>query len=322
LDLWIMPKRHISARAQTATAPYQRPAASRGTLWLAATPIGNLEDVTLRTLRMLREARWVACEDTRRTARLLGHHGITARTISYHEHNERQRTPELLAALERGESVVLVTDAGTPLISDPGYRLVRAAIEHQIPVVPLPGPSAVLAALSASGLPCDEFLFGGFLPPRRAERLRALDRLRSEPRTVVLFEAPHRLAASLADAAQILGPRNAAVGRELTKMYEHFSRGTLADLAAEFAAAPVRGEITLVIGPAPESAAAGTPPSTTEKLSASAGVFLPLAARVNELMRAEGLSRNAALKRAAHERGITRREAYQQLVSQRNKTAE
>ena len=317
-----MPKRSKPAPPRSPDAPAEHPAA-HGTLWLAATPIGNLEDITLRTLRILREARWVACEDTRRTAKLLQHHGITAHTISYHEHNERQRVPQLVAALERGESVVLVTDAGTPLISDPGFRLVRAAVEHHIRVVPLPGPSAVLAALAASGLPSNEFLFAGFLPARRAERRRALERLRAEPRTVVLFEAPHRLAASLADAAEILGPRNAAVGRKLTKLYEQFSRGTLAELAELFAAAPVRGEITLVIGPAgaaevqqPAGAAAAQPGVPTQD-SLSTAARAPLAERVEELMRAEGLARNAALKQAARERGMTRREAYQQLLAER-----
>jgi 16S rRNA (cytidine1402-2'-O)-methyltransferase len=310
-----MPKRRqrMSAQAPEALrAGAGEVSQTPGTLWLAATPIGNLEDITLRTLRILRQAHWVACEDTRRTAKLLAHHGITARTISYHEHNERARTPELIAALERGESVVLVTDAGTPLISDPGYHLVQAAIERHIPVTPLPGPSAVLAALAASGMPCDEFLFGGFLPARAAERRRALERLRAEKRTMVLFEAPHRLAASLADAAKILGGRTAAVGRELTKLYEQFSRGTLPELAAEFASAPVRGEITLVIGP-PE--AQGAPADQPE----SAGAALALAERVEQLMRAESMTRNAALKLAARERGLSRREAYQQLLLERGR---
>ncbi len=310
-----MPKRRPAMAAETREAPAAGPGGSSGTpgtLWLAATPIGNLEDVTLRTLRILREANWVACEDTRRTAKLLAHHGIRARTLSYHEHNERERTPELVAALERGESVVLVTDAGTPLISDPGYRLVQAAIERHIPVVPLPGPSAILAALAASGLPCDEFLFGGFLPARRTERRRALERLRAEKRTMVLFEAPHRLAASLEDAAEILGPRPAAVGRELTKLYEQFSRGTLAELAAEFASAPARGEITLVIGP-PE--APRTPNAQRESATAAA----PLGERVEQLMRDQSVTRNAALKLAARERGLSRREAYQQLLYERRR---
>jgi len=309
-----MPKRTESAPAHPPAGQGLRAGAPRGTLWLAATPIGNLEDVTLRTLRVLREAGWVACEDTRLTAKLLAHHGITARTISYHEHNERQRTPELIQALERGESVVLVTDAGTPLISDPGYRLVRAAIVHGITVTPLPGPSALLAALAASGLPCDEFAFVGFLPARRGERRRALERLRTEARTIVLFEAPHRLAGSLADAAQILGPRRAAVGREMTKLYEQFSRGSLAELAAQFSKVAARGEITLVIGPAETPVESGEMVATTAHQGSLAG-------RVEELMQAEGLERNAALKRAARERGLTRRKAYQQLLSERSEEA-
>jgi len=281
-------------------------------LYLVATPIGNLEDITLRALRVLREARWVACEDTRRTAALLSHHGITARLVSYHEHNERQRTQELIASLERGESVALVTDAGTPLVSDPGFRLVSACIERGIRVVPLPGASALLAALAASGMPCDEILFAGFLPARRGERRRALERLRAEPRTLVLFEAPHRLAASLADAAEILGDRRAAVGRELTKLYEEFRRGRLTDLASYFSATPARGEITLVIA-APEGGA----PSSSEG-SPGEPHEVPLADRVAELMRDEALPRNAALKRAARERGLTRREAYRRLFADKN----
>ena len=281
-------------------------------LYLVATPIGNLEDITLRALRVLREARWVACEDTRRTAALLSHHGITARLVSYHEHNERQRTQELIASLERGESVALVTDAGTPLVSDPGFRLVSACIERGIRVVPLPGASALLAALAASGMPCDEILFAGFLPARRGERRRALERLRAEPRTLVLFETPHRLAASLADAAEILGDRRAAVGRELTKLYEEFRRGRLTELAAHFAATPARGEITLVIAP-PEN---GAPAVSGEVAPAAHDV--PLADRVAELMRDEALPRNAALKRAARERGLTRREAYRRLLADKN----
>jgi len=282
--------------------------APAATLYLVSTPIGNLEDITLRALRILREVRWVACEDTRRTAKLLHHHGIATRLISYHEHNECERTPDLLAALERGEPGALVTDAGTPLVSDPGFRLVAAAIPRGIRVIPLPGASAVLAALAASGIPCDEFLFAGFLPARHGERRRALERLRAEPRTIVLFEAPHRLAASLADASEILGPRPACVCRELTKIYEDFRRAPLPQLAAEFSSAPIRGEITVVIG-AREDGAVPAPGSAHEF-----GAREPLAVRVTELMRSQGLARNAALKRAARERGLTRREAYRLLL--------
>ena len=278
------------------------------TLYIVSTPIGNLEDITFRALRILREVHWIACEDTRRTATLLHHHGITTRLISYHEHNERERAMELVAALERGESGALVTDAGTPLVSDPGFRLVAAAIAAGIRVVPLPGPSALLAALAGSGLPCDEFLFAGFLPARRAERRRTLERLRTASRTIVLFEAPHRLDASLADAAEILGPRPACVARELTKIYEEFRRGSLSELAAHFANAAVRGEITLVIGPPPGGAAHALVPS--------AAAQMPLSARVAELIRTENLPRNAALKRAARERGLTRREAYCQMLAE------
>jgi 16S rRNA (cytidine1402-2'-O)-methyltransferase len=280
-----------------------------GTLYLVATPIGNLEDITLRALRILREVRWIACEDTRHTAALLHHHGITARLISYHEHNERERALELVAALERGEDGALVSDAGTPLVSDPGFRLVAACVAGGIRVVPLPGPSALLAALAASGLPCDEFLFAGFLPARRAARRRALEGLRVEPRTILLFEAPHRLAASLADAAEILGPRRAVVARELTKVYEEFRRGSLPELAAHFSKSMVRGEITLMIGPPEQGSASAGAPLTNSGIG--------LAARVSQLMRSESLSRNEALKRAARERGITRREAYRQLLLER-----
>jgi 16S rRNA (cytidine1402-2'-O)-methyltransferase len=301
----------MTGRKSNPLPPASSRAAPQASLYLVATPIGNLEDITLRALRIFREVRWIACEDTRRTTKLLQHYGIAARLVSYHEHNERQRAPELLAALECGESGALVTDAGTPLVSDPGFRLVTACIGRGIPVVPLPGPSAVLVALAGSGLPCNEFLFAGFLPARRAERHRALQRLRDEPRTIVLFEAPHRLAASLADAAEILGSRPAALGRELTKIYEEFRRGTLPELAASVSATPVRGEITLVIGPLAERA---TLPSASAPASASG---MLLSARVNELVQAEGLSRNAALKRAARERGITRREAYRQLLLER-----
>jgi len=286
-------------------------AAASGRLWVVATPIGNLEDITLRALRVLREARWVACEDTRQTGKLLRRHGISARLVSVHEHNEAERAAGLMDALERGEDVALVTDAGTPLVSDPGFRLVRAAIERGIRVVPVPGPSALLAALAASGISCEEFLFAGFLPARQGQRRRALERLRGEPRTIVLFEAPHRLADSLADAVEILGDRPAAVARELTKVYEEVRRGRLGQLAAHFAGLIPRGEITLVIGPGEEPTA-----SPLESAPAS-GRETSLADRVAQIMSAEGLKRNAALKRAARERGLDRREAYRRLLEER-----
>ena len=201
-----------------------------GTLYLVATPIGNLEDITLRALRILREAGLVACEDTRQTRKLLDHYGIHKPTVSYHEHNEAVRAPELIETLASGVSVALVSDAGTPLVSDPGYRLVTHAIAKGIRVESLPGPSAALAALAASGLPTDEFHFGGFLPPRSAQRRKTLQRLKDEPATLVFYEAPHRLLDTLADIEEVLGPRPVVVARELTKLHEEFLRGTAAEL--------------------------------------------------------------------------------------------
>ena len=279
------------------------PAAKKvGTLYLVATPIGNLEDITLRALRVLREADLIACEDTRHTHKLLAHYEIAKRMVSYHEHNERERAAELVSLLEKGASVALVSDAGTPVISDPGHRLVTACIERGIPVVPVPGPSAAVAALGAAGLASDEFLFLGFLPARSGERRRALEGLRAEARTMVFYEAPHRLADTLADAAEVLGARPAVVARELTKVHEEFARGTLAELAARYREKPPRGEITLLIGP-------GEPGAVTQ-----GAPEMSLAARVEQLGREQGLDRKAALKQAARERGLNKREAYKQLL--------
>src|SRR2546430_1127320 len=185
-----------------------------GCLYLVGTPIGNLEDITLRALRILKEADQIACEDTRHTQKLLSHYEISKPLVSYHEHNEMTRAPELVVAMEQGAKIALVSDAGMPLVSDPGYRLVTLCARHQIPVIPIPGPSALLAALSASGLPNEEFLFVGFLPARTGERRRALERLRIEDRTLILYEAPHRVAETIADAREILGDRPACLARE------------------------------------------------------------------------------------------------------------
>src|SRR5499427_860415 len=198
-----------------------------GCLYLVATPIGNLEDITFRALRVLKESDQIACEDTRRTQKLLNHYGIAKPLVSYHEHNELTRAPELVLAMEQGAQVALVSDAGVPLVSDPGYRLVTLCLRHRIPVIPVPGPAALLAALSASGLPNDEFLFAGFLPARSAERRRALERLRIEDRTIIFYEAPHRIEETLGDARQILGDRPACLAREVTKVHEEFRRGPL-----------------------------------------------------------------------------------------------
>src|SRR5215510_10607111 len=241
--------------------------AREGCLFLVATPIGNLEDISLRALRILKEADQIACEDTRHTQKLLTHYDIHRPLVSYHEHNEMTRAPELVVAMEQGAKIALVSDAGMPLVSDPGYRLVTLCARHQIPVIPIPGPSALLAALSASGLPNEEFLFVGFLPARSGERHRALERLRLEDRTLILYEAPHRVAETVAHALEILGDRPACLARQVTKLHEEFRRAPLSELAASLDEKPVRGEITLLIGaPLPESAARDTFQSLAERV--------------------------------------------------------
>lgn len=218
-----------------------------GTLYLVSTPIGNRDDITLRALRVLSEVDLIAAEDTRHTRKLLKHHGLDTPLVSYHEHNEARRVPELLKRLEQG-SLALVSDAGTPALSDPGYRLVQAAVGAGHPVVPIPGPSAPIAALVASGLPTDRFLFLGFLPRKQSERRRLLEQLVVETATLVAFEAPHRLRAALADLQASYGPdRQVAVCRELTKLHEQVHRGTLSQVQGEFADFEPRGEITLVV---------------------------------------------------------------------------
>ena len=281
---------------------------SGGCLYLVGTPIGNLEDITLRALRILKEVDLIACEDTRHTQKLLNHFDIAKTLVSYHEHNEMTRSPELLIKLEDGAKIALVSDAGMPLVSDPGYRLVTLCVRHKIPVVPIPGPSALLAALAGSGLPSEEFLFVGFLPQRSGERRRMLERLRIEERTIVLYEAPHRIAESIADAREILGDRPACIAREVTKLHEEFLRGKLSQLEESLAERPARGEITLVVGP-PEASAVSGQADTSQSLSD----------RVEELIRQAKLDRKEALKLAAKERGITRRAAYEQLIESKAK---
>lgn len=222
---------------------------------MVATPIGNLEDVTLRALRVLREVDLVAAEDTRQVRKLLNHYGIRKGVISYHEHSEKTRTPQLMAVLQAGRSVALVSDAGTPLLSDPGYQLVRACVQAGIPVVPVPGPSAVTAALVASGLPTDRFLFVGFPPRRQAARRRFFMKLRDQEATLVLFESPQRLVDCLHDLLEVLGDRQVAVCREITKAHEEIRRGPLSQVLKSLTGQPVRGEVTVVV----EGAAARGP---------------------------------------------------------------
>jgi 16S rRNA (cytidine1402-2'-O)-methyltransferase len=280
-----------------------------GTLFIVATPIGNLEDLTPRARRVLGEVDLIACEDTRHTRGLLNRFGIKAKTISYHEHNERERAEELGRLLEAGSNIAIVSDAGTPLISDPGYRIVRAAIERRIPVVPIPGATAFVAALVASGLPSDQFFFAGFLPARATARRAMIEEWRAIPATLVFYEAPHRIAATLEDALNTLGDRPAAVARELTKLHEEITRGSLSELAQRFSeSGPARGEMVLIISGANKTESR----AGTRSEDAPARLF----ARVSELER-EGLDSKVALKVAARELGLKRAEAYRFMVAQK-----
>jgi 16S rRNA (cytidine1402-2'-O)-methyltransferase len=276
-----------------------------GILYVVATPIGNLEDITLRAIRILKQVDLIACEDTRRAARLLHHYGISTPRESYHEHNESQRTPHLLDLLRDGKSVALIADAGTPLVSDPGYRLVSACRDVGIPVVPIPGPSATAAALSASGLPTDSFLFAGYLPSRRWARRNRLLELSRLPCTLIFYEAPHRLLAALDDMLLILGPRRACLAREITKVHEEWLRGTLREILESMKSrARVLGEITILVDRGAEEASRDSTPDSIEK-------------HLEKIMAATGGSQKEALKDVARQRGITRREAYRLLLEEK-----
>jgi 16S rRNA (cytidine1402-2'-O)-methyltransferase len=283
---------------------------ARGCLYLVATPIGNLEDISLRALRVLKEVDLIACEDTRQTLKLLTHFEIRKPLESYHEHNEMTRAPEMVLKMEEGARIALVSDAGTPVISDPGHRLVSLCLRHQIPVIPVPGPSAMVAALAASGMPSDEFTFLGFLPARPAERRRALRRFTAEPRTMIFFESPQRLRQTLEDALEILGNRHAAVARELTKIHEELLHGRIEELIAAVAEKPPRGEITLLIGPPEAPSRATEHPGQIDRRA--------LARRLAEIESAEGVDRKTALKLAAKEFGLAKREAYKRLLAEEN----
>jgi 16S rRNA (cytidine1402-2'-O)-methyltransferase len=279
-----------------------------GTLYLVATPIGNLADITHRALEVLRDVDLIACEDTRHTHKLLRHYGIDTKTISYHEHNEQQRTEELIGLLKQGSDVAVVSDAGTPSISDPGFRLVRTAIENDVRIVPLPGPSALVAALVATGLPTDEFFFAGFLPARTGARRARLNELRAVPGTLIFYEAPHRLASSLRDAYEVLGEREAVVARELTKLHEEIRRGRLSELAEHYSTNEPRGEIVLLI-------------DRTVLDQATAEDFKNVSiATLVEQFEAAGLDHRAALKKAARELQLSRAEAYRRLLAERGST--
>src|SRR5208337_690783 len=290
----VQPKKNISALAP-------RPA-----LYLVATPIGNLEDITLRALRVLKEVDVIACEDTRQTQKLLNHYGIATRTTSYHEHNEMTPSAELVKEMQEGASVALVTDAGMPGISDPGYRLIALAIRHHVPVVPVPGASAFLAALVASGLPTDSFRFSGFLPAKRGERRAALESIKTSPRTQVFYEAPHRIVEALTDVVEVLGEsRHVVIAREVTKLHEEFLRGRAGDVLEVLKARDgVKGEITLLIGKAEVA---------DTQTAADAPVRPSVRQRVEQIMAEEKIDEKAALKRVAKERGISKSGAYREL---------
>lgn len=272
-------------------------------LYVVATPIGNLEDITLRALRVLKGVNLIACEDTRQTQKLLNHYGISTRTISYHEHNEMTKAAELVVDLESGANIALVTDAGMPGISDPGFRLITLAIRHKVPVVPVPGASAFLAALVASGLPTDSFRFSGFLPAKAGERRTLLESIRTSPRTQVFYEAPHRALDTLEDIVEVVGPdRHVVVAREVTKLHEEFLRGRAAEVLETLKSrGDVKGEITLLIAKADEFGQGAAP----------AGVSVRQ--RVDQIMSEEKVDEKAALKRVAREMGVSKSEAYREL---------
>ncbi len=270
-----------------------------GKLFLVGTPIGNLEDITFRAIRTLREVELIACEDTRRTQKLLNYYAIRTRTISYHRHNEMTRAPELIIQLEGGSRIALVSDAGMPGISDPGFRLVTLAIRHTIPVIPVPGASAFVAALAASGLPVDRFRFLGFLPRGKLARKKALEELKEVNKTLVFYEAPHRVLEMLKDLRAILGDPPVVVAREVTKVHEEFLRGSASEVLDRLEEKPVKGEITVLVGPHP----------TPEKNSSPAR---SIRQEIEQAMAEQGLDEHSALKAVARVRGISRSEAYRQ----------
>jgi 16S rRNA (cytidine1402-2'-O)-methyltransferase len=269
-----------------------------GTLYVVATPIGNLEDISYRAVRVLKEADLIACEDTRHTAKLLHHYAIDRPTVSYHEYNEAARAEELVAKLTAGLNIAQVSDAGMPGISDPGYRVIKLAIERGVAVVPIPGASAVVAALAASGLPTDSFQFLGFLPAKSGQRRTMLETLRSAEHTTVAYEAPHRIAETMNDIVELLGSeRPIVLARELTKVHEEFIRGSAADVLQRVQQHELRGEMTLMIGK-------GAGEQTAAK---------DIAQRLDEIMREQKLDENAALKVLAKAQGISKSEAYREL---------
>jgi 16S rRNA (cytidine1402-2'-O)-methyltransferase len=284
-------------RTSKAVGPQVPAGGSTGKLYVVGTPIGNLEDITFRAIRTLQAVDLIACEDTRHTQQLLNHYTIKTPTLSYHEHNEMTRAPELVIQLEQGSHIALVSDAGMPVISDPGHRLVSLAVRHNIPVIPVPGASAFVAALAAAGLAVDKFRFLGFLPSKKLARRQALEELKDVSKTLVFYEAPHRVLDMLEDIRQILGDPPVVVAREVTKIHEEFLRGSASEVLAQLRKKPVKGEITVLVGP-------HAPPE--EKTSSEASIREEL----QQVMAQQGLDERAALKVVARRRGVSRSAAY------------
>ena len=273
-----------------------------GTLYLVATPIGNLQDITFRALETLKTVDLIACEDTRHTQKLLNHYSIKNRLISYHEHNEKERAEELGELLKQGKSIAIVSDAGTPAICDPSFRIVEKANEIGARVISIPGAAAFINGLIVSGLPTDSVFFGGFLPPRKSERIRRLEEVKEIPATLVFYETPHRIEKSLADCLEILGDRKAAIARELTKLHEEIIRGTLSELFSYVSGNLMKGEIVLVFDR-----------KSNETIRLDVNTAGTLKSRLTEL-ESTGVERKAALKKISKEFGLSRSEVYRRLL--------
>jgi 16S rRNA (cytidine1402-2'-O)-methyltransferase len=276
-----------------------------GKLYMVGTPIGNLEDMTPRAIRILKEVDLIACEDTRRTQKLLNHFSIRTRTTSYHEHNEMTRSAQLVIEMEEGSNIALVSDAGMPVISDPGYRLVRLAIRHELQVIPIPGPSALVASLAVAGLPVDRFEFLGFLPPKKLARQKALREFQGSDKTLVFYEAPHRALEMLTDLRKVLAGRPVVVAREVTKIYEEFLRGSASEVIELLKKRPPKGEITVLVGPPTES-------------EAETGSESAISDELERVMEEQGLDERAALKVVARARGISKSDAYRQWQAEKS----
>jgi 16S rRNA (cytidine1402-2'-O)-methyltransferase len=284
------------------------PAAQKGVLYIVATPIGNLEDITVRALKILRDVDLIAAEDTRKSGKLLSHYRIKNRLVSYHEHNEKRRTPELVDQLLEGTSIALVSNAGTPCVSDPGYRLVAAAVANKISVVPVPGPSAVMTAMSAAGLPTDSFVFIGFAPKKKGKRMKLLAELAFEPRALIFFESPRRILTFLEEVVSYIGDRPAVLAREMTKLHAEFIRGSVSEILETLEAKPeIKGECTLLVGGCQKEKAVGRAVVKAEITSA--------------LEKQKGGLSDIA-KTIAQKYGLSKKEVYEMALAARGQKTE